>query len=377
MPKANRGYQIKFYQPRGYKDRQWVVFWYEHEKKRERATGLKDSRASKDAEAWRDAFAAERDRPTGGPATPESMTVAQVLDLYGREYAPTTEDPARIGYAIDALLPFWGSQTVSTIKGETCRRYQKERKVVRIKKIKGEKVKTYVPAAANTVRRELGTLNAALEYCRVEGYLTAAPAVWLPDKGASRDRWLTRKEAAALLRAACGELKARLHLPTFILLGLYTGHRSEAILSLQWQPNITGGHVDLARGRIDFNPVGARKTNKRRAHIPIPGPLLVHLRQVRGRTRQYVIESKGVRVLNCKRAFNTACRTAKLEGVVRHTLRHTACTWFMQRRVDPEIAAAWVGMEPETFRRVYAHHHPDYMQEVTDSFKKSPSFPPS
>lgn len=370
MPKANRGYQLKFYEPRGYKERQWVVYWYEHGKKRERATRITDSRAVKEAEAWRDEFAAERDRPSG-PAEPAGMTVAHALALYGDNYAPTVTDPKRIGQAIAALLPFWGNQPVSAIKGETCRRYARERKVNRKKKSK-----KFTRAAPNTIRRELGTLSAALKYCLVEGYLTSAPAVWLPDRGASRERWLTRKEAAALLRAARNEEKARLHLPTFILLGLYTGHRSEAILSLQWQPNTVGGYIDLERGRIDFNPIGRRVTNKRRSHIPIPGPLMVHLRQVRKRTRQYVIENQGRQVKNCKRAFATACRTAKLEGAVRHTLRHTACTWFMQRRVGVEIAAAWVGMEPETFRRVYAHHHPDYMKDVADSFKKSPSQSP-
>lgn len=367
MPRANRGYQLKFYRPKGYKDRQWVVFWYERQDKRERATGIKDSRALKEAEAWKDAFVGERERPSG-PASPEGMTVAQILDIYGRQHAPTTVDPARIGFAIDALLPFWGAQPVSAVKGETCRRYMRERKVKKNGKV--------VSAAANTVRRELITLNAALQYCLVEGYLTAAPAVWLPPRGQSRDRWLTREEAAALLRAARAEPYARLHLPTFLLLGLYTGHRSQAILSLQWHPNMTGGHVDLERGRIDFNPIGARKTNKRRAHIPIPGPLLIHLRQVRNRTRQFVIEAEGLPVRSCKKSFATACRKAGLSGVTPHTLRHTACTWFMHRRVDPEIAAPWVGMDPETFRRIYMHHHPDYMKDVMQSFSKSPQQSP-
>lgn len=359
MPRPNQGYQLKFYKPKGYKERQWVVFWYERGTKRERASGIKDSRDVKGAETWRADFIAERERPSG-PVTPDGMTVGQMLHIYGTERAPTTADPARIGYAISALLPFWEKLPVSAIKGETCRRYAR---------VRGK--------AANTVRRELGVIGAAAEYCRVEGHLTTAPAVWLPEKGQARDRWLTRKEAAALLRAAKAEEKSRLHLPTFILLGLYTGHRAEAILSLQWQPNMKGGHIDLEKGRIDFNPVGGRKTKKRRSHIPIPAPLMVHLLQVRRRTRQYVIEHQGKPVRSCKRSFATACREAKLKGVVRHTLRHTACTWFMHRKVDPELAAAWVGMEPETFRRIYAHHHPDYMAEAKNSFQKSPSLSPS
>jgi hypothetical protein len=38
-----------------------------------------------------------------------------------------------------------------------------------------------------------------------------------------------------------------LHLPLFILVGLYGGARKEAILSLRWL------QVDLDAGRIDFN----------------------------------------------------------------------------------------------------------------------------
>ena len=384
MPRPNKGYQLAFRTPKGYAAEQWVVFWSERGNKYERATGLLRRDQLAEAEEWRRQFVGSRERPSG-PLKPDQMTVAQALNYYAVEHAPTVVDGARIGYAIKALLPFWGDMPVASVKGETCRRYARERKVRRAGKV--------VRASAATVRRELGVLNAAFEHCRVEGYLLEAPAVWLPEPTPGRDRWLTRSESAALLRAAKGEHLARLHLPTFILLGLYTGHRAAAITSLQWQPNMSGGHVDLERGIINFNAVGQRRTNKRRSIIPIPPGLMVHLRAVRRRTRQYVIEVDGQPVKSVKKAFNTAVRKADpggearragttapgLPGVVRHTMRHTACTWFMQRGVDIELAAAWVGMEVDTFRRKYMHHHPDYMQEVTDSFRRKipPATPPA
>ena len=46
------------------------------------------------------------------------------------------------------------------------------------------------------MRKELGTLAAAINHCHAEGYITAAPRVRLPAKPAPRDRWLTRDEAA-------------------------------------------------------------------------------------------------------------------------------------------------------------------------------------
>ena len=66
-------------------------------------------------------------------------------------------------------------------------------------------------------------------------------------------------------------------MPLFILLGLYTGRRKEAILSLRWP------QVDLEAGRIDFEIAGRRRTNKKRGVVPIPSRLLPHLRRARKR----------------------------------------------------------------------------------------------
>src|SRR5690606_31087229 len=151
-----------------------------------------------------------------------------------------------------------------------------------------------------TVRRELGTLNAAGAYCRRQGYLTDFLPASLPERPPAREVWLTRQEAARLLRAARREPKARLHLPLAILLYLYTGARRDSVLTLQWQPNTTGGWVDLERGRIDFRPAGKAQTKKRRAVIPIPRRLLTFLRLARKRTRQYVIEVDGKPVKSIK-----------------------------------------------------------------------------
>jgi hypothetical protein len=59
------------------------------------------------------------------------MSIARTLEIYGREHAPHVASPETIGYHIDALLPFWGSRSVSTVKGETCRAYVKHRNSVK------------------------------------------------------------------------------------------------------------------------------------------------------------------------------------------------------------------------------------------------------
>ena len=118
-------------------------------------------------------------------ATTGKDDVAEALGIYAEEHAPTRKDPARIGYAIDALVPLFGNTPIANLTGAACRRYGKLRK-----------------RAPGTIRKELGTLQAAINYCHAEGYLTAPRRLRLPQKPPPRDRWLTRDEVARLIEAS-------------------------------------------------------------------------------------------------------------------------------------------------------------------------------
>ena len=148
----------------------------------ERTTGRRNRH---EAEKELASYIAQKDQPIKGASTPDRVTIAEVLDLYGREHATTVKDPVRIGYAIAALLPFFGTLPVSAITGEVCRRYAKIR-----------------DRAPGTIRKELGTMQAAINHCHAEGYITASVKVKMPPKPTPRDRWLSRNEVARLLRAA-------------------------------------------------------------------------------------------------------------------------------------------------------------------------------
>jgi integrase len=255
------------------------------------------------------------------------------------------------------LLGFWDGKTVGDISKTTCRNYAKHRQ-----------------RAAGTVRRELGTLTAALNFAVHEKLLERAPHVELPEKPEGKDRWLTRGEAAKLLSAArTGRGDVRLYLPLFVLLGLYTGARKQAILTLRWP------QVDLERGRIDFRK-GSRRTNKGRAHIPIPARLLTFLRLAWRRRMSdvgFVLHDKGKPIKDIgggwdgvdeeghgQGSFGTACKKAGLVDVTPHTLRHTRGTWFAQDGVGLWDIAGWLGQSYATTVELYAHHHPDHMEEA-------------
>jgi len=338
MPRRNSGPKLRFLERRG----TWYIVWTERGRSRERSTGTADRQ---EAEAVFGEFLRLRHR-RAGPCDPAEILITDLLADYAQERGPEVAAPGRIRHAIEPLSRFWEGLTPVQITRESCRAY------VRIR-----------ARSTGTARRELGVLRAAVNHAHREGRITRTVAVHLPDSPGARSRWLTRPEAARLLKSALGERRVRQYLPLFILLGLYTGQRKSALLGLRW------AQVELAAGRVDFNAPGARRTNKRRSRIPIPAKLLGHLRRARPRGSDlgFVINDDGARIKDVKKGFAAACRRAGLAGVTPHTLRHTCATWLMQRGVGIWEAAGFLGMTPETLQRVYGHHSPDFMRAAAEA----------
>jgi integrase len=336
----------------------YYIFWTERGRSRERSTGTADREKAEVAFAeWLRGRAR-----TAGPRDPSEVLVTDILTDYATERGPKVVAGDRIAYAVEALAPFWEGNRVADVTRETCEAYAKHRSV---KPAQGKRKERLL--SAGTARRELGVLAAAINHAHREGRITRLVAVFLPERPESKGRWLTRKEAAALLWASRTP-QARLYMPLFILIGLYTGRRKEAILSLRWP------QVDLAAGLIAFDNPGRRRTKKQRGTVRIPARLLPHLRRARRRGTDlgYVVHADGHGIGDIKRAFAGACSRAGLTGVTPHTLRHTAATWLMQAGVDKWGAAGFLAMSLETLERTYGHHHPDYQREAADAIGRRP-----
>jgi integrase len=340
MPRRNSGARLRYFEKR----KCFYIVWTERGRSRERSTGTADRGRAEIALAD---FINLRTRDAG-PRDPAAVLVTDLLADYARERGPKTAAPWRVGAAIKGLVPFWQGKTVAQVTEDEC---------VKFASVRGR--------SPGTVRRELGVLRAATNHAHRKGRITRVVAIELPDRPEPRDRWLTEKEAAELLRAALREPRVRLYLPLFIVLGLYTGQRKEAILSLRWSQVDLNAGENRNEGRIDFNIPGDRRTKKRRAHIPIPRTLLGHLRRARKRGTDlgFVVNDNGKRLGDLKRGFASACRRAGLSGVTPHTLRHTCATWIVQSGDVPMWeAAGYLGMTVETLEHVYGHHSPDYLK---------------
>ena len=259
--------------------------------------------------------------------------------------------------AVVALSSYWGDLTCDSVKGSTCRAYQRERatpREVTITTRRGRTITRVHSAGEATVRRELGVLQAALNHAHDEAILLHPIKVKLPAEAVPRDRWLTRSEAARLVRAASP------HVRRFILLSLYTGRRATAVLDLTWT------RVDLERGVIRFRPEGEAETNKRRGRAPIARQLAGHLRRwkrLSGRAT-HVITFRGERLDSIKKGIARAAERAGIEGVTPHVLKHTAITWAcMDPRLSVEGAAEFFDTSPATIRKHYWHHSPHHQDE--------------
>lgn len=294
---------------------------------------------------------------TRGARHPSAIPVADVMNLYIRDKAPGHARPHETAMRVDALMTFFGNDTLADISGRRCRAYVAFRST---------------DAAA---RRELEDLRAGINHHRGEGLCSEIVAVVLPDRRPPRERWLTRDEAARLIRAAWREPK-RQHVARFILVALYTGTRAGAICGAALKPTAGRGWIDAERGVFYRRPAGKRESKKRQPPIPLHGRLLAHIRRwIRRRVAiENVVEFEGAAVLSVRKSFAGAVTDARLEGkVTPHVLRHTSATWLMQGGADLLEAARLLGMTPQMLLDTYGHHHPAHLQGALKAFDKGKS----
>ena len=341
MARRNQGPKLRYLRDRGV----YYITWTVGGRSRKCSTS---TASREDAEIFLAEWISQRGGRSHGPSDPAQTLVTDVLADYAREHGPKVVAPRAIGSAIEPLTNFWAGRSVADVTLNTCERYGTVRQ-----------------RSVSTVRRELAVVSAAINWAFKSGRITRTVAVTKPPKPAPRERWLTRGEAARLIRTAKTD-KARFYLPLFIPIGLYTGRRSEALLSLRWP------QVDLKAATIDFEIPGRHRTNKRRGKVPIPPRLLPHLIRARRRGTDlgHVLHIDGKPIKNIKKGFAAACERVGIEGVTPHTLRHTAATWLVQRGVPTWEAAGFLAMGVETLTRTYAKHHPDYMRTAAEAIGK-------
>ena len=281
------------------------------------------------------------------PEPSSAPMIAEVLNVYGVEVAPHKKSARNISYHISNLLKWWGTKSVAEISSKSCRAF----------------AATRTPSAAGA---DIKILKAATIYWHAEyGPLDFIPVFWKPEANPPKERWLTKSEAAALLKAA----KPYQHLRRMILIGLHTGSRPGVILSLRWD------QVDFRSGMISRTRDGEAQDKRKRApRVKMSRKLLGHMRRwkrldgaeefVCGFTDAWHPGRREVREPHS--TWDKVVTAAGLSDVTRHTLRHTRATWMMQAGVPIWDAAGFLGMTVKTLERVYGHHSPDHQERAAN-----------
>ena len=343
-------------QPGGSIRRSWVI--------RDGQTFVRTGCQEGQAEAAERALAeyiGDKHEPKREAGRSREVSVGDILTVYAEDRAPATARPIETHAAIERLEEFWGDMTAAEIIGANCRAFTAHR------------------GTQSGSRRDLEILRAAVKHYKAEIGLEHEPVITLPPKSLPRHRWLTREEAARLLRSSlhpAGAKKAkgamsrerRKHLSRFILIGLYTGTRHEAITGMQWHPNTVSGWFDLDAGVMYRRGAGVAETKKRRPPAVIPRRLMAHLRRWRrmdGAAATHVCAYQGDIAKRVSKAFRGARTDAKLDVDVKpHSLRHTAVTWLMQAGMDLGEVSGFAGVTVEELQRTYIHHHPDFQSKI-------------
>lgn len=254
-------------------------------------------------------------RPDFGDGHPSKVLISDVLNEYIEKHASGRKRADLIAIASVRLNEFFAHKYVSAISQSACNDYVAWRTSQTNPRATLNPTKRIKPA---TARRELVVLAAALAWCWKSGQLDRLVPVELPPQAEPRERHLTQAEAVRLLAGALGfyrtkagkwrrvPTKINRHVARFILLGLYTGTRHDAMLRLQWEPNQDGGWIDLEAGVLYRRPAGAVETAKRRPPIPIPARLMLHMPRWKKLTQRAPIEYGGKPVRKERRGFETA-----------------------------------------------------------------------
>lgn len=308
----------------------WYIQWFEHGHSQRASTRTPDRAA---AESILAAF-----RLVKGDVRPDELTIPQVLGWYWDSHAKNLMRPDSAELSIRYLKPFFGATLAADLTLEMQEAYVADRRDA--------------GAGDESIRRDLSVLSAAMNRAVKYKRLAHRPPALTLTPAPPRERWLTRKEVAALLRQMRGKRQA--HVLLFTRLALYTGARTGAILDLTWD------RVDFDAGLIDYRKPGRPQTKKRRTVAPMTRKvrrMLLHAKKhARGR---HVVSWAGERIDRVAKACIAAADRAGVEDFSPHVLRHTFASWAVQRRVPIYMVGKALGQTVASTTERYAKLAPD------------------
>lgn len=302
----------------------------------------------------------------------EQLSVAELVEEYlttGRADKPEKRPRS---WEVEAsvlrrhVVPLLGSKPVRTLTPEILRRWQgdvvagKTSIDVRTKK-RGRAIVTGGPGIAP---KAMGALSAMLTWGVSKGHLAANPAMnvkKLPDR--RRDRYLSEDEVRRMFTAmaeleAAGEINPTSH-DAIMLLAL-TGARPSEIFGLRWS------EVDFTRGYALLPPDRHKTGRTGEPRIIQFNEAALKILAKRPRHTEFVFPDNSGRkpISRVQDAWELIRETAKLDGTVLYTLRHSFASFAIDQGESLYVVGRALGHRKAATTERYAHVRDALAQRV-------------
>ena len=137
------------------------------------------------------------------------------------------------------------------------------------------------------------------------------------------------------------------------------GRGPGAICGASLIPTIGRGHINLETGQFRRLAYGKQESDKRQPTVDLPPRLLAHIRRWHrlGISIKAVVEYQGVPVVRITSGWDAVVERAGLktdipqDKVIRHTLRHTAISWYLRSGVPPHQVSDYCGVSVQIIKR--------------------------
>lgn len=204
--------------------------------------------------------------------------------------------------------------------------------------------------SSTTVNHYMAVVRQILRKAESEwGWLEAAPKVPMHRIRLPDPRWITREQFRELVK----------HLPEHTAdmarMAVATGLRKSNITGLTWD------RVDLRR-RTAYVPASQAK-----AGVGIPVALnaeaVAVLKRWKGKDERWVFVFRRKRIHQvATKVWRRACRTAGLDGLRFHDLRHTWASWQVQAETPLSVLQELGGWRSASMVQRYAHLSPGHLR---------------
>lgn len=220
------------------------------------------------------------------------------------------------------------------------------------------------PASMATKATHLAFIRALLRRAANEWrWIAKAPNIKCPVPKNKRIRWLTKEEAANLIR----ELPD--HMKPVVIFALATGLRRSNIIDLEWS------QIDMQRKVAWIHPEEAKAG--RAIGVALNDSACRVLRGQLGKHNQWVFvhtessvrpdgtRTKAVRKMrtDANTAWRAALKRAGIENFRFHDLRHTWASWLVQSGVPLSALQEMGGWESIEMVQRYAHLAPNHLTQ--------------